>query len=650
MSSEIRKEWENMCNNLKIDFRENQFQFHKRTKEFLEDNNDIQINKGGMGLGKTLAITKAIKDKNNNFGHFFISTPISQIKKEWAKELKKNNQDFAIWYAKSTHSLGKIKDPKFNTKYCNDDNKYHQELEKWEKNEGKIYTDICQSIGSEIDYNNFNIDNFYKKYPEYCFIPINRYHLETKNILIGDYFGFIFPSMYKKIVKRPTYNSCLIIDEAHMIPNRVSNTLSKSILLERIIEKIKEEIETDYFIVHRIKEYSKLDKGLEILEKIKDKLINKSKEIKDKEGRYTFEEFNNDWDFFASEKKLDWNLIDFRESLNQFVQIQKKDDEEDEDKSSCEKIVDFIDNWKEKYEDENYGEYFQYFNKKDEEIKLEVVCRNPAEYLNNLWRNWEKIIMLSGTIPDETYFKDMTGLNTFKVSNEDLLQSYNIKDDVIVYPKGNFTSKFRDETYEKNKPLLKDVLKNISGRTIIYVQSKSNSTFIEEQLKDSFKVYNFSKTEKGFLVDNNMLDKLKKEFVKEKNAVAITHITGKVEGQNYVDEEGNNISNIIIYGFPHPRRNKHYWDKFNHYKKLFGEKKARNYVSFFPPNTTIYQAVMRAKRQENHKPIILLWSKEFAEGSPGHKYSYDELKGKMIFDSSELINEVKKRENDRKTI
>ncbi|MFW6282770.1 MAG: hypothetical protein ACOC1P_01835, partial [Minisyncoccales bacterium] len=221
---------------------------------------------------------------------------------------------------------------------------------------------------------------------------------------------------------------------------------------------------------------------------------------------------------------------------------------------------------------------------------------------------------------------------------------------IYYYPKGNFTSVYREKTYEENKFLLKDILENMSGRTIIYVQSKKDSKILEEQLKDYFKVYNFSQTEKGFSVDNNLLDILKKQFSNEKKAIAITHITGKVEGQNYVDEDGNNISNLIIYGSPHPRRNNEYWDRLNYYKKLFGEKRATEYVSFFPPNTTIYQAVMRAKRSENHKPIILLWGKEFSKGSPGHKYTYEELKGEMIFDSNEFINKIKERENERKNL
>jgi len=45
------------------------------------------------------------------------------------------------------------------------------------------------------------------------------------------------------------------------------------------------------------------------------------------------------------------------------------------------------------------------------------------------------------------------------------------------------------------------------------------------------------------------------------------------------------------------------------------------------------------------------WSKEFSPGNPGHKYSYNELKGEVIHESKELllkIDSLKKETNGNK--
>jgi len=653
------QDWRSLCDDLKLNYKENQYKFYERSSNFIKSEQDIEINQGGMGLGKTFAMCKLIKDYSKEFDHIFVATPISQIKNEWTKEMNKLNLDFAIWFSKSTHCIEKLMNPKFDVKNCNDDNPFNEDLEYWEKDiKEKVYTEKCKLLGSLINYQDFNINKYYKLNKEkgekeHCFIPINKYHLKTKDILIGDYFGFLFPDMYKKITQRRTDNSCLLIDEAHMIPQRVSGLLSKSLYLNKNTREMKEEINRDYYIIHRMMEYIKVVKGIEILEKIAKKLINNSKNKGDKEGRYTLPSFISDWEELSLNEGLDWSVKDFRDNLDEFNKsYQREDENEDDDTNSCERFVKFIDNWYEKYNDENYSENFQYYDYQEGEIELKVVCKNPASYLSKLWVKWNKIIMMSGTIPDEEYFKNMLGLNHFNIINEPILNSYKIKDDILVYPIGNFISKggARTITYENNKELLINILNNLSGRTIIYVQSKTDSRNLEQQLKELFKIYNFSMTKKGFYVDNNLLNKLKEDFAKENKAIAITHITGKVEGQNYVDENGNNIKNIIIYGFPYPRKGLEYIDKLDYYSKLFGFKKAKEYVNYYPPNTTIYQAVMRAKRDTTHKPIIILWGKDFAKGSPGHKYTYDELKGEIIYDSEELINLVRKKENERRNI
>ncbi len=646
MIDEDVNNWKNILERLKYTFNNNQFKFFKRSDEFLLNNQDIQINKGGMGLGKTLAICNVIKNNLNHFEHFFIATPTSILKNEWSNELNKLKMEYAIWIAKKDICLKHLNDYKFKLKDCNDDCEYRFHLES-----NKEYTQTCEHLADSLKHP-LNIDEYYENNLERdCLLPITRCSIKRNKIVVGDYFGFLFPKMHRFITEKDMGESCLVIDESHLIPPRVSSLLSFSLNILQTIKGLKEEINTDYFISHRIEEYSKIVESLKIVEDIRERLIQRANQYG--EGRYTLKEFEDDWEKAKINYPNAFKILELRDILFLFAQDKLKINPETENNPDhyCIRFIKFIDNWYEKYYNENYSQQFQYFSNKNKEVQLKVICKNPAEYLSNIWFKWKKIIMISGTIPDYNYFSTMLGLNNFKVINEELLSSYSIKKNVVVYPIGDFRNQSRKKTYEDNKELLIKSLKELSGRTLIYVQSKEYSLYLQEQLSPYFKIYNFSKAENGFDINTKELKILQDEFNKEKNAIAILHITGKVEGQNFLDNSGKEVSNIIIYGFPYPRINFEFQDKIEYYtKKLNSKKLAQQYVSFYPSNTTVYQACMRAKRSEKHNPIIILWGRSFSKGHPGHTYSYDELKGELCYSESDFLKGIKKRENERTNI
>lgn len=638
----LEKDWKEHLNNSDIlKYRPKQFEFYKRSYDFLKSNKDIQINKGGMGLGKTYAISYLINKFMDDFGHFFIATPISQIKKEWSSELNKiNPEKYVTWLSKSSVCKKKDENPDFRLKNCNDDCKYRKDLEL-----NGEYNATCLI---ELDKIEFPIDiEEHKKNSKYCLLPITRCGMQNRDIIIGDYFGFIFNNMYNKVTDRTTENSCLIIDEAHMIPQRVRGLLTDRLNINKTVDKILEEIECDYFNKgKKIVEKNRIKNTLEILEKIKDKLKKKANNYG--EGRYSYLDFKKDWKKFSSDFTLD--IENLKNILNEFSreEYDVKSWDINPDPYSA-KLVKFLRNWQIKFNDYNYGQHFQYFNKKKEEIQLKIVCRNPSEFLSNKWANWKKVIMISGTIPNEEYFSDMIGIDNYEVIENELIDSFNIKENTLIYPEGNFKSGKRKKTYCKNKDKIKEILNKMSGKTLIYTQSRSYSYKLCEILSD-LNPYNLS------VKDNNKLSKIKDEFINENNAIAIKHITGKVEGQNYQDKDNNGLDNIIVYGYPFPRTNIHYQDKIKYFTKKFtkagldsrrSKKKAQKYVAFYPTSSTIHQACMRAKRSQEDQPIIILWGSRFSMGSPGYKYAPDDLKGHIVNNFQELTKEVEKRENER---
>jgi len=241
-------------------------------------------------------------------------------------------------------------------------------------------------------------------------------------------------------------------------------------------------------------------------------------------------------------------------------------------------------------------------------------------------------------------------------------------------PEDDFAKSKRMSTYEKNCKKILEVLDDLSGKTIIFIQAKYNSLKLENIISKKFKVVNFcTKENNEEEVSSEEFEKLKKEFsnYKEK-CVGIININGRVEGHNFTDDDSiPQVSNVIIYGFPLPpanelikAREKLYIDKFSNEQKIL------NHVYLNDPIQKIQQACYRCKRNDESNPIIILWGSRFSKNKDICLYPKDAAKTDWkyinreynVFSSlpsdfkknngnyQELIKFIKKREDDRVNI
>jgi len=438
--------------------------------------------------------------------------------------------------------------------------------------------------------------------------------------------------MFKYVTGKDTNQTDLHIDEAHMIIERTKQFLSKQLSIGRCIIKIKKQIEEDegnYFLLNPDKKLL-FEKNLEFLENVKEYLVKKIKDNKDKIDRITFNQFKLIW-----KEQTMRNLSSFLNLINVYIKSTKSEDIETP--KIFQQVYDFFEYWSKKSKDIDYNGLFQYFNYNNEDIILKVNCNNTATYLSNVLSIWRKVHLLSGTIPDKEYYSNMLGLDRFNYSFEEPLDSYSIKGRVINYAVGKFksTGGYRRITYQEQKETLKRVLKKLKGRTLIYVQAKSEVQNLANLIQE-FSPYLLNES------NNYKLSIIKEQFNKNKNGVAIGYITGKVEGQNFLDNNNNAVENIIIFGYPYMQRGLEYDDYLNYWiEKLNGNiQRAKEYVEFFPISSRIYQASMRGKRSDKDNPIIILWALEFQPGHPGYKYAFNDLKGDVIFNSKVLLKKI----------
>ena len=674
--------------NKKGNFREGQYKFYSRTMDFMKGAEKFLINPAGMGLGKTIATTIIINNFLSSYDLTFIANPTSQLKYIWVE----NTHDvglldkIAIWPSKRDVCIFKqlFKDKKFPLSNCNDDCPYQKRCK-----EDKKYTTECRedyerymNMGknatplkyyeklmkeNKIDLIDYKKNN--KELPFNCLRPStlmglrDLYIKDTRKIIIGDYNGFLIPKMFKNVtdIDPSLINSLLIIDEGHLINKRARGYYSKSIYLERDLKKL--EYEFDKYkqnIKPNHQQYIII-----LIENIK-KLVQifKKKYIEKKVYKYNYSEFKKDFDC----DDIIFNNILI--ALNELDKIISSNEDDGEQKSSTKRVSEYLDSLK---NNSNKEEYFSSIQKKKnynkDDIKLNCVCIDPSNHLRELYSNWDKIIINTGTLSkNKKIVLYEIGIDEKDCNYEKEIESYDLSKDTFILPEGNFNSKYREDTYKNNLSNLIGVINKISGKTIIFIQSKYDSFKLEKLLSKNIKVINFcvKENDEGEISPEEFLQ-LKSEFINNKNkCIGIININGRVEGHNFTDDNSiPQVKNVIIYGFPLPAIGELEKARESLYiKKFSNEESTLSHVFLSEPIQKIQQACYRCKRDNKSKPIIILWGERFSQNKEIALYPMKNLwriieTKHNIFNSlpsdfkknvgnyNELIKFIEKKENGR---
>jgi len=154
--------WKNFIKENKLDYSRNQELFYERINNFLNNKNEILINQGGMGLGKTKSTIMAMKNIDN-----YIATPFSQLKNEWSDELNECKKSHGVWFSKTDCCIKKRDNPKFKIENCNDGCKFRSHLEA-----NKEYYPTCKVISNNLIFP-LNINKYYEEQGcKNCLLPI----------------------------------------------------------------------------------------------------------------------------------------------------------------------------------------------------------------------------------------------------------------------------------------------------------------------------------------------------------------------------------------------------------------------------------------------------------------------------------------------
>jgi Rad3-related DNA helicase len=633
---------------IKMSPRTNQYEYYSNILDFLKDpHKRIMIARGGMALGKTIATSLAIKNILVDYDKVFVATPYSKIKGNWCNEMNKLglSKQITEWLSKKD-CIPKEYHKDVND--CKDDCEHRIHLEKRE--DGYTwYSPICESLLNQITFplyaSKWHED---KGYDSCLFSPI-RMGLRDRDIAIGDFMPVLNQKIMNNVVfpergsLASKHKSLLVIDEGHRLPDRAESFFNKSLNLSYVLNKLKSMEEQSK--LYSCEFYQALHLGVEGLKRVEKYLKKKiSKADKDEvmagQIRYTIHNFIVD---FESNSQV--TFYQFLQSLKQAKDLLSKEEYETEDDPYLKRLYSFLNSWLEKIEDDNYKQYFQYSQIGEGNIIIEIICNNIEERIKALLNSWKKVVIISGTIHKE--FINEIGFKENEVFNPEQLNAFSIKEDVLIYSKpyqyGDFWNKNLYKTMEQDKETIRTILENVNGRTLIFLVNKEISRKFEEIIPKR-RLFNLC-----FKKDDEY-KKAIESFSNSQDGVALLNIKGRVEGTNFIDEEGQTIENLIIYGYPNPIPNWKHLDSLNSLISKYKDKTLANaHLSYIPTGNIIHQACCRAKRSASDKPLILLMGDMYQPIRNEYKFLPNDLHGKQCENKIELLNKIEvsngRREN-----
>lgn len=619
--------------------RTNQYEYYSNIFNFLRDPlRRIMVARGGMALGKTIATSLAIKNNLLNFDKVFVATPYSKIKGNWCLEMNKLglSKQITEWLSKKD-CIPKQYHNDIND--CKDDCDHRIHLEKREDGYTE-YSPICESLLNQITFplyaSKWYEDNGYKS----CLFSPIRKGLRDRDIAIGDFMPVLNQKIMNNVIfpergsLASKHKSLLIIDEGHRLPDRAESFFNKSLNLSYILNKLKSMEEQSK--LYNCQFYQTLHLGIDGLKKVerylKKKISKASKdEVKAGQIRYTIHNFIQDFELNSEVR-----FYDFLESLKQAKDLLSKDEYETEDDPYLKRLYSFLHSWVEKIDDENYRQYFQYSQIGEGNIIIEIICNNIEERIKALLSSWKKVVIISGTIHKE--FINEIGFKENEIVNPEQLNAFSIKEDVLIYSKsyqyGDFWNKNLDKTVEYDKDIIKDILEKVKGRTLIFLVNKEISKKFEQIIPKN-RLFNLCYKQ------GDEYKRATETFSNSKDGVALLNIRGKVEGTNFIDEEGQTIENLIVYGYPNPIPNWKHLDSLQNLLRKYKDKTLANaHLSYIPTGNIIHQACCRAKRSANDKPLILLMGDMYQINRNEYKFLPNDLHGKQCANKIELLNKI----------
>jgi len=346
-----------------------------------------------------------------------------------------------------------------------------------------------------------------------CPYDIAKYRWMDSDISITNFALFISMSLYTENIIQKKSN-VLIIDEAHDFESTFSSFIS--------IKLNKNTLKKCGFSQNIQSNYNKIFKKIKTPNNFIDFIQNEF--IDDIQGIYDnhIEKTKN-----ASEKNI--------KTLYK-TQI-----------SYCNNLIEQLESLITTYnKDKNNWALDISYNDKNIELNLQPIWGYP--YMENiLWKNYDHIIFMSGTLLDKGMFSYINGLDIKLTTYKEMNSPFDIKKRPIFYIKGigKMTFKEKEITFNKQIKIIEKILKKYKNKKgIIHTTNYEIANWIKDKIKDKRLMFHKS--------DDR--DKIYDKFIKSKKPMVMVS-PSMITGIS-LNDELSRFAIIVKIGYPNISSNK----------------------------------------------------------------------------------------------
>ena len=468
---------------------------------------------------------------------------------------------------------------------------------KEQKDKSKIYLEILNESNSSV-LSHHEIKEISK---EFAFAgehrPLCPYEVATilaskANIVIGDYFHLLSPTVQDIVLKRinKKLEDCIIIvDEAHNLPDRVRSLMSSSLSTFHL-RKASDELD-------KLNQQEFREKIKKIEKKLRELAMQKLSE-KNNEVLISKEKFNEILKEVSDQ--IEDFALELRELGSEFLEGSGKT------KSSLISISNFLIKWEE--ESEARVRILQR-NKSRDEVSIQLRALDPSLITKNIFSKVHSVILMSGTLLPTKMYADLLGLQEEKTE---------LKEYSSPFPKHNklnlidpsVTTKFTERKTEEFQKIGMQIIKivnEVPGNSAVFFPSYKILESVYPFIQDKISRQIFKQKEK---MNSNEAASMLQSFRNAGHGFGGT-LLGVLGGSfsEGVDYLGNALKGVVIVGVPLQEMNLELKSLIDYYEEKFG--RGWHYAYIYPAMNKAMQAAGRCIRDISDEGIITFMDKRY---------------------------------------
>lgn len=436
--------------------------------------------------------------------------------------------------------------------------------------------------------------------------------------------------------------SIMVFDECHNLPEKAREAASISISINTLVGATEEIRDYKDRCLAEWEEEKGLGKDLDFSREIVLEIYNQIRQMTDERETIPF----SLKDFLVASGKMT------EEGLRKTIKTLEKISivvEEDEKRSRCGAVSNFISMFLDAGDDEKFIKYIESRDFKGKNIiNLHIKCLDPSYIFKPIIENSYSVICFSGTLHEKS-FKDLLGFpddttiknfpSPFKKEQRLLI--------VCANEYSSFTLNARNKDVEKKAGELVEIINAMRGNVLVIFPSIDvlNIYFPKMEGKLNKKVFRQHFMD-DFILETDYKRKtveLLKKFKSGKSGVLFTIAFGSYnEG---VDYKGD-LQNAIIVGFPYPSVDYERDCLVEYFDKKFGIKNYGRLLAYVIPGIQkSLQSAGRVIRDKNDRGVIVFYGKQFKRGfwtKGEYFYLFPKEMRDEVFFASDLREAVEK--------